>query len=134
MLKKIIIDSSLSLGTVAASAVVGYAYGAFFKVNKKVAAQAFAVSQFVFCTSTILNVIVTKGPEANPKSFYAIQILITVALGIVEIIAFRRLNLIASLGTVFLAANVMYNAASNLSGLYLANQVKNPVKQQMQSW
>jgi hypothetical protein len=91
--------------------------GPLFNVNRKVAAQAFAVTQFALSAFTLFNFLVTGGQQKNPKAFYAIQLVGAFALGIVQIMVFRRLNLIATLGTAFLTANVLFLAASNLTGL-----------------
>jgi hypothetical protein len=103
------------------SAGVGYLYGALFNVNKKIATQAFAIGNF---TVAVLDLINEYANKKNPIGFYATRLVGYTVLGMIQIAAFRRLNLIATLGTVVFSLFLATAAANNLTNLNKALQVR----------
>lgn len=102
---------------------LGYAYGAVFNVNNKVAAQAvmmhciamatlknfalFATGGSIFVAAAITPKNPTGRVYDNPQAYRLLNLAGEPLIEIVSIIAFRRLNLIGNLGTALITLNVI---------------------------
>ncbi len=104
----------IAVGT-AASYGIGYLYGAIYRMNKIIAAQAFAVTIASTLTFNVLVNLGSGGADENPKTFYATRLIGGTLLATVQILALRRLNLIANLGTALLTFNAMIIALEDLN-------------------
>src|SRR5207253_1324536 len=103
----------IAFGT-AASYGMGYIYGAVYRLDKTMAARAFAVSAAAALTFKALVNLTTGGKEVNPEKFHLYSLVGGVSLAAIQITAFRQLNLIATLGTAFLTFNAFIIAMENL--------------------
>lgn len=95
----------------------GYIYGALSNADKGLAARAFMTSIWVLYAFQAMVHYATNGERANPKAFYATQLLGTDCLGIVQIIAYRKLNLIGMLGTAVFSAFLLIGSLTYLNKL-----------------
>lgn len=82
----------------------GILYGALFKADKTVAALAFTISRLVYDAFQALNYLLTGGKEKNPKTYLAAQLIGIGSLGVLQIVAYRRLKLIGTLGTILISS------------------------------
>jgi|SRR5690242_10966782 hypothetical protein len=103
----------IAFGT-AASYGVGYIYGAAFRLDKVMAARAFAITAAATLTFKMMVNLMTGGKDEDAKNFYLYSLVGGASLAMIHIAAFRQLNLIASLGTAFLAFNAFIIALENL--------------------
>lgn len=112
------LDTAAGLAFLPAMAYCGgYLYGTLFTVNKDVAARAFTISLFVYYAFQAIAHYAVGNEKKNPHAFYAIQLLGTDSLGFLQIIAYRRLNLIGTVGTGVLSAFILVGSLPYLSKL-----------------
>lgn len=116
------VDSTfgIALGTAGCYAI-GYVYGAICKVNRTLAARAFAITVATKLTFDVLTKLATGGVEKNPKAFYATHLVGDALLAALHILAFRHLNLMGELGTAFFSFAAFIILLDNLTGLRNAN-------------
>ena len=113
---------AMGIGAVGNSAVyfgVGYLYGALTGKDRWMAAQVLAIYALA---NTVLNVIVdlsTGGRLQHPKIFYTTLTIGEGILGILQILALRRLQLIGAIGTIICSVGLY---ARTLYHLHLLNQ------------
>ena len=96
---------------------IGYAYGAMCRVNKTLAARAFAVTIATKLTFNILTNIATGGKTKNKTAFYATHLVGDAVFAALHILAFRHLNLMGKLGTAFFSFSAFIVLLENLHGL-----------------
>jgi hypothetical protein len=104
----------------------GYLYGTLFNANKLMAARALIIYTLTTNTFRLLNEKATGGEKNNPHVYYPVQVIGDV-LGVICIFAFRRLNLIAEMGTITLSAALYIHMLITLIKLNKAYQAQ-PVK------
>ena len=95
----------------------GYIYGAITNADKVLAARAFAISILVKYAFQAIVHFATDGERKNPKAFYAAQLLGTDALGIIQIAAYRQMDIIGTLGTTVLSAFLLIGTLIYLNKL-----------------
>jgi hypothetical protein len=103
----------IAFGT-AASYGAGYLYGAVFRLDKVMAARAFAITAAAALTFKVMVNLMTGGKNEDAEKFYLYSLVGGASLATIHIAAFRQLNLIATLGTTFLAFNAFIIALENL--------------------
>lgn len=110
----------IAFGT-AACYGAGYIYGAICGVNKIMAASAFAIAIAVKLTFITLTQLIagkkTGDAYDNPKSYYSARLAGDALFAIIHIIAFRQLNLMGHLGTLFFSFQGFIIALINLGDL-----------------
>jgi hypothetical protein len=113
---------SRALGT-AVSAAVGYLYGAFWNINKKLAAQVFAIN----CLARIIledMVGLIVDPIKYTKAHYAIKLITFPLATAATIIAFRHFNLIATFGTALIASLSLFREIALLVAFIDSDKVR----------
>lgn len=110
----LLVPSALSYGG-------GLLYGTFCNVDKILAARLFTISTIVYYTFQALAHFGTKGEKVNPKAFYATQILGMDAQGALMILAYRRLNIIGTIGTTFISTLMLFGTLTYLGKLVQAH-------------
>lgn len=95
----------------------GYLYGTLCNANKVVAARAFTISLLVYYAFQAIAHYTVGNEKKNPHAFYAVQLLGTDSLGLLQILAYRRLKLIGTVGTGVLAAFIIMGSLPYLSKL-----------------
>jgi len=97
-------------------AVSGVIYGALFNADKKTAAVACAIFNVVW---SLLHVITDRFCAANPIATCAGLVTGTLVIGTIQIVAFRRLGLFGTRGTVFLSSMIALSSVLYLSTAYI---------------
>lgn len=100
----------------------GYIYGTLCNADKVVAARAFTISLLVYYAFQAIAHYAAGDEKKNPHAFFAVQLLGTDALGFLQILAYRRLNLIGTVGTGVFSAFIIIGSLpylTKINKLYL---------------
>lgn len=112
---------AIGIGAVVNSAVyfgVGYLYGTLSDADGWMLGQALAIYAVA---NTILKVLIdlsTGGKTAHPKIFYTALTIGEGILGVLQIVALRRLQLIGTIGTIICTVGLYARTIYHLNEFY----------------
>ncbi len=96
---------------------IGYLYGSLSHSNRMVSAKAFAISGIAAYILLLYQPSLTDANETDLKHYQAAYTVGCTCLGIIEIVAFKQLNLIATLGTIVFSVLLVVETINNLNKL-----------------